>query len=217
MLSSKKITWVWASTFTLLKENNINIKAINLLRIFFIIYSLKLKSIGLDLFSTGTGLLIFYLENTKYSEIQDVKRINQFGRRIFPPFLNKETGADGTKYAELADYIAITGLNGSTSSFFEDFTGYTTGDSWKPNKLILSLISDLDPNITIKPVIDDRMFTMCWYLNNDLENKIKPDNGNKFITSDPWHEYLFVDSKESTCQNMEMQESLLKEHTYKRW
>lgn len=181
------------------------------------IYSLKCKSIGLDLFSTGTGLLIFYLENTKYPEIQDVKRINQFGRRIFPPFLNNETGADGTKGSELADYIAITGLNGSSSSFFEDFTGYSTGDSWKPAKLIHSLINELDPNITIEPVVDDRMFTMCWYLNNELEKEIKLDPGNKFTTSDSWHKYLFVDSGDSTCQNVDMQESLLKEHTYKRW
>jgi hypothetical protein len=85
------------------------------------IYRLKLKSIGLDLFSTGTGVLIFYLENHQYAEIRDVMRINQYGRRIFPPFLAKDNGIEGTKGSELADFICIHGLHGEPHRYYEDF------------------------------------------------------------------------------------------------
>ncbi|MCK9617159.1 MAG: hypothetical protein M0R21_04925, partial [Lentimicrobiaceae bacterium] len=49
------------------------------------IYHLKLKSIVLNLYSTGTGILIFYLENHQYPDFDDILRINQYGRRVFPP------------------------------------------------------------------------------------------------------------------------------------
>ena len=60
-------------------------------------YRLNLKSIGLNLYSTGTGSLVFYLENHDYPEFDDILRINQYGRRIFPPFLGFPDGIIKTK------------------------------------------------------------------------------------------------------------------------
>lgn len=181
-------------------------------------YELKLKSVGLDLFSTGTGVLIFYIENEKYSDIFDIKRINQFGRRVFPPFLGKQKGIEDTKEAELADYIKITGLIGDPARYSENFNTYTPADSWQPARFIHSLIEDLDPQLIIEPVVDDRMFTMCWTFSNDLGNKISADKSfEEFVKGNLWHEYLFVDSGGSTCQNDSMQSRILKKHTYERW
>lgn len=182
------------------------------------IYRLKLKSIGLDLFSTGTGVLIFYLENHQYAEIRDVMRINQYGRRIFPPFLAKDNGVEGTKGSELADYICIHGLHGEPHRYYEDFSSYTATKPWTEARFITSLIHDFCTDIVPKPVIDDRMFTMCWYLNNELSGKIKENESYcKFVIGDEWHEILFIDSNRSTCQNKWMQKELLKKHTYPRW
>ena len=87
-------------------------------------YKLTLKSIGLNMYSTGTGSLVFYLENYDYPEWNDVLRINQFGRRTFPPFLGEQTGLSETKKSELPHSIALLGLNGSEYRYFEDFEDY---------------------------------------------------------------------------------------------
>ncbi|MCX6272659.1 MAG: hypothetical protein NTU44_15855 [Bacteroidetes bacterium] len=181
-------------------------------------YVLKIKSIGIDLFSTGTGILIFYLENYQYPNLDDVKRINQFGRRIFPPYMVTGEGVSGTKRGELADYIKITGLFGEPSSYFEDFSHFKTTDNWKPARFIDSLIKDLDDTIEPEPVVDDRMFTMCWFFSDKMAGKIKDETQYPdFVSSNNWHEYLFVDSSDSSCQNKQMQQKLLEEHTYARW
>lgn len=182
------------------------------------LYELKIKSIGIDLFSTGTGILIFYLENHKYKDIIDVKRINQFGRRVFPPYMAAKDGVVGTKQSELADFISIKGLSRGPAPYFEDFTHFKTTDYWKPARFIESLIKDLDQNILVEPVVDDRMFTMCWFFNNKTCETIKNDESYKaFVSSNDWHEYLYIDSNGSTCQNQLMQKTLLEEHTYSRW
>ncbi|MCX6305384.1 MAG: hypothetical protein NT040_10470 [Bacteroidetes bacterium] len=182
------------------------------------IYNLKIKSIGIDLFSTGTGILIFYLENHLYNNIVDVKRINQFGRRVFPPYMVDGTGVAGTKTGELADYIAIDGLSGEPSRYFEDFNQFTALDIYKPARFIKSLIEDLDKTILPEPVVDDRMFTMCWFFDNETSELIKSDTSyEEYAISNDWHEYLYIDSNGSTCQNKKMQKKLLEDHTYARW
>jgi len=179
-------------------------------------YKLKIKSIGLDVFSTGTGVLIFYLENETYKDLCDVKRINQFGRRIFPPFLDKETFVDGTKGSELADFISIHGLMGEDFRYSEDFTRFK--EPWGTARFIESLVDDFSCNIKIEPVVDDRMFTMCWFFNKELGTEIsKTKQYLKFVRSNQWHEYLYVDTGDSTCRNDQMQKELLKCHTYERW
>ncbi len=181
-------------------------------------YRLKLKSIGLDLFSTGTGVLIFYIENQHYAEMRDVMRINQYGRRIFPPFLTKDKGAEGTKYLELADYICINGLTGEPHRYYEDFLSYTADKPWTEARFITSLIDDFCTDIDPEPVIDDRMFTMCWYLNAEKGVEISDSKRYyKMMRSNDWHEFLFIDSNGSTCQNDRLQKELLEKHTYPRW
>lgn len=182
------------------------------------VYKLHLKSIGLDIFSTGTGVLIFYLENHDYPDFEDVRRINQYGRRIFPPFLGKQNHVEATKYAELADYISITGLMGEAHRYHEDFTRFKAIEPWGTARFIYSLISDFCDDIKFEPVVDDRMFTMCWYFNKVLSNEISDTKQYyKFVRSDRWHQYLYVDSGDSTCQNDRMQKKLLEDNTYSRW
>ncbi len=182
-------------------------------------YRLKLNSIGLDVFSTGTGILMFYLENSEYSKIEDVRRINQYGRRVFPPFIGADNYEETTKGAELADYICIKGLNGGESRYFEDFSQVSKSmQPWGTAKFIKSLLDDFNPKLEIEPVVDDRMFTMCWYFDNNHGNRIS-DNKEfyKFLRSDAWHQYLYIDSSYSTCQNDRMQKELLEKNTYTRW
>ncbi|HPF52158.1 MAG TPA: CorA family divalent cation transporter [Draconibacterium sp.] len=179
-------------------------------------YRLNLKSIGLNLYSTGTGSLVFYLENNDYPDFEDVLRINQFGRRILPPFLDKTTGVLGTKYLELANHIAISGLDGDESRYFEDFADYTDKTDWKPARFIKSLMDDFDGNLEIKPVTDDRMYVLCRYENDMLGEQVK----GKWLEGfkNDWYRFLFIDGgKSPMCQNRKMKDLLIKDHTYTRW
>ncbi len=180
-------------------------------------YSLKVRSIGLNLYETGVGVLMFYLENHQYSELNDILRINQFGRRIYPPFISVEYGISGTKQAELANSIGIEGLNGNPIHYFEDFEAYSPDSLWKPARFIGSLINDFSDDLNIEPVIDDRMFVVCWFGNDELSNRIKTDYQQFIYEQELWYQFLFVDGGYTTCQNDDLRKSLIKKHTYERW
>ncbi len=181
-------------------------------------YRLKLVSIGLNLYSTGTGSLVFYLENHDYPDFEDILRINQYGRRILPPFLGFPNGVIASKKEELANHIAITGLKGSEHRYFEDFSNCTEKTDWKAARFIDSLIKDFNENLDVSPVTDDRMHVLCWYGNYKMSETIKEKWLNTERFKNNWYRFLFVDSGEDPmCQNKKMLNRLVNDHTYFRW
>jgi hypothetical protein len=181
-------------------------------------YTLKVDAINLNLYATGVGMLTFFLKNDRENQKdpKDILSINQYGRRIFPPFIG-----DVENRYEIAESISIEGLNGDVSLFHENFSDYTNKDPWKLACFIRNLISDLSNELKITPVIDDRMFVNCWYANDDITDKFKYANKKGLNTffkyNDFWYKYVFVDVNTDTCQNDEMKEKLLSDQTYKRW
>jgi len=183
-------------------------------------YSLKVDAINLNLYATGVGMLSFFLKNEEQDQgnSRDILSINQYGRRLFPPYI-----ADLESRVEIAQFIAIEGLNGNSSRFYEDFSGYTPDKSWQPACFVENLISDLCDNLIISPVIDDRMFVNCWYGNNELSQKVNTLNINKdqrldFSGDDDfWYKYVYIDVNSITCQDREMRKKLICLQTYKRW
>ena len=185
-------------------------------------YQLKVEAINLNLYVTGVGTLIFYLANHLKNqwEPDDILKINQYGRRIFPPFY-----ADIEGRSETANYIQIKGLNGDPTLYKEDFSSYEIHpETWKPACFIKNLILDLSEDIEITPAIDDRMFVNCWYGNNSLANFFKNDDEtlehfflDKKETNDFWYKYIYVDVSSPSCTNEDMRKSLLKSQTNKRW
>ncbi len=176
-------------------------------------YRLKIDDIALNFYSTGVGTLIFYLrnENENQKELSDIKLINQFGRRIMPPFIE-----DVDKRFETAERVYIDGLWGG-SPYDEDFNDYSRHlESWKPASYILQLIKDFSEDIQIKPVIDDRMIVNCWYANDQLSTRIKTDYEN-FLNSDDWYSFAFIDSTDPTCQNEEFRKRIIEKATNPRW
>lgn len=185
------------------------------------LYELKVDAINLNLYSTGVGFLSFYLKNESelQSKPEDILFINQYGRRIMPPFYK-----DIELRSEIAQYISIIGLNGGELKYKEDFNNYSPADSWKPALFIRSLITDLTTNVCIEPIVDDRMFIASWCKSDELAASFSVDTAhlNKFLgkdekSNDFWYRYLFVDGSDLTCQNDEMQKRLLEKHTYTRW
>lgn len=174
-------------------------------------YELKLKHINLNFYRTGVGMLSFYLENDVYAAFDDILAINQYGRRIFPPFWD-DIHNEGR--AQLADEIEITGLrDGGMVS--ETFRNYTPRDTWKPASFIEDLIHDFHSDIHIEPVVDDRMFVSCWYQNGLLANKLA--GGADYRESAEWFRYVFVDGSDPSCQDAGMMKDLLDQSTNPRW
>lgn len=64
-------------------------------------YSLKVDAININLYKTGVGLMSFYLRNDDESQCdtRDILNINQYGRRILPPFWS-EVNAEKTTGTE---------------------------------------------------------------------------------------------------------------------
>ena len=174
------------------------------------LYELKVDAINLNLYSTGVGVLTFYLYNEKYPDPADVLKINQVGRRVFPPYINSVKDR-----IEIAKSIEIKGLHSCETGYREDFSRYTNKTKCnKPASFIENMILEAATNIQLKPVIDDRMFVQCWYKNDEWTNEF---NGKEGYPSH-WYEFVFVDNLGNpTCQNKDMKKSLLKEATYERW
>ena len=181
-------------------------------------YSLNVDAININLYKTGVGMMSFYLRNDDESQCdtRDILNINQYGRRILPP-LWSEVNAE--KRQELSEYLEISGLDTEISK--EDFKSYTVDEPWTATSMLDSLLKDLTDNLTLTPVIDDRMFVMSLYKNDDM-SRLSLSAADAYCNpsspfSEFWYKYLFVDTGWPTCQNDEMMRDLLRSHTYLRW
>lgn len=181
-------------------------------------YSLKVDAININLYKTGVGLMSFYLRNDDESQCdtRDILNINQYGRRILPPFWSE---VNAEKRQELSEYLEISGLDTEISK--EDFKSYTVDEPWTATSMLDSLLKDLTDNLTLTPVIDDRMFVLSLYKNDDM-SRLSLSAADAYCNpsspfSEFWYKYLFVDTGWPTCQNDEMMRDLLRSHTYLRW
>lgn len=176
-------------------------------------YELKVNSINLNLYSTGVGVLIFYLYNEKYPEPEDVLKINQIGRRVFPPYIKSVEDR-----RIIAKSIEIKGLHGCETDYREDFSSYTNQTkSNTPASFIVNMINEAATNIELQPVVDDRMFVQCWYKNDEWTYDYIHDY-EAFLSNSHWYEFVFMDDfDDATCNNATMKNKLLKEATYERW
>ena len=173
-------------------------------------YILDVQSMNLNIYASGVGVLSIYLYNNRYPDMQDVLAINQYGRRVFPAFIG-----DVNKRIELAHSIGFEGLNGV---YFEDFNQYTnTAKSNTPASFITKMVHEVAENIELQPVIDDRMFVLCWCKNEELTKKFETDYKNFIENNEEWYKFVYVDGSSTSCQNDGMRQELIKKATYERW
>jgi len=196
-------------------------------------YTLKVVDIELRLFETGIGILSITLHNTKHDQIEDILKINDFGRRVYPQFLP----IYGTKYSFLPDNIHFISNKINSEESFEfqkdEFIVkepmVSNGYKIKMADYILQLLGKkFTDNYHFSSLIDDRMYTLCWYGSNYWSQeitKVYKESSNletikedtKTDALDKWYQYLFIDGKSVMCPNSKMKEELLKKHTYLRW
>jgi len=219
------------------------------------VFRLQIDSILLNIYGTGTGVLSFHLRNSEHPHPNDILRINQFGRRLFPPFfgLNNQavisqespemgprTALNQVKDSELPESIFLSyGHNGPLSHLFEDFSSYLDPESFKHGPFRLpAFITGLFPKnflfchekevkearaykVYIRPTLDDRMFTLCWYDHPELSRQQTAFDEQKgdyaYEHNEWWYKYLFLDVGFPTNQHRTLRQQQLKEHTYGRW
>ena len=213
------------------------------------IFDLTINNISLFLFRTNVGVLSIELLNYKqkdgfipnsdlnqsdnwYEEFKDILLINDFGRRIYPQFIGKVNGNNNddndcskgtgvTKNTFLADKIEFylgTGAQEVEEFKTEDYLNEKIKSGMRFPKYFNLLLGDLKDKIV--PLIDDRMYTVCWYGNNVLSKDLTqktPEEEYKFLTSEDWYKYVYIDGKDIGVANKKMMKALNRVATYDRW
>lgn len=215
-------------------------------------YRLNIQSIVLTWHDIGTGFLAYYLENDQTGEPLDILRINDLGRRLYPQFLGyvdpepetppateqkKPAATDAPKGSFLADTIRLTGLGKKIEENFSYFDNQESlnGDPTHLPAHFTLLLDNRFATVTrataqqkghdwvyIRPLIDDRMFVLSYFLHSGKMDKARDLNKKKeqyaYVDDPFWYAYLFVDTSENiTCKSLPMQRRLAARHTYDRW
>lgn len=186
-------------------------------------YRLVLNDIKLKLFNTDIAMMIFECENHDYENIEDIKLINEYVRRICAPNLSVASNP-------CAYYWEISfNENGQVVKLFDDcyqelfcedennrFQNFSTTKIFDPIKDLLiypkgseegfilsSSISKLNDNnkhlFLIEPVIDDRMFVCSFIINDDIMKA----STTKYVEIDG----KYIDEKEA--MNLEKEEKTI--------
>lgn len=190
----------------------------------FDIYKLKIEKINLFVYSSGVSILCFFLENEDRDALpEDILRINEYGRRIYPQFLKGKPLSNGAKEVFLSSEIRLDSLGISEKFEYFDNVDNINKNPLKISNHILSLLGEKfctlhnglskTNNVFIAPILDDRMFVISWYNNDRFFEELA--KGNK--KDDFWYSYLFVDKKAPSCKNENMLRDQLQKCTYLRW
>lgn len=191
-------------------------------------YRLRISSIEMRLYRMGVGVLVFQMTNEQADQAdpEDILRINQYGRRLFPPFYNIAHPSAGapeyfaedsweqglTDHPELPDSLAL--VQDGREVWQEDYSVYKRQPALNrpPGLLHFLLPVAFREAMRLTPVLDDRMFVVCWYGNDKLAGSVRKN----YPENDWWYRFLFVDIGR-TVQNKAMMASLLEDHSYLRW
>lgn len=201
-------------------------------------FTLNVRRIALHVYNTGVAILTFNLENEKHNKPTDILAINEYGRRIYPQFLDKkEPFLNPVKSAFLANRITLNLAKQGT--FTDDFSDYEKlkdrevhhfdlGEykrSWviqvpkyirslfNPNTFCFIQKEESPEKIRFNLLTDDRMFFTCWY-GNDMYASILKE---KWEENDFWYSYIFGDKSSPSIANKAMQRTQIEQHTYTRW
>lgn len=179
------------------------------------IFCLDIFSIRIHFFKNNIGIVEIGLHNKIYDDPNDILLINDFGRRIYPQFIG-EQGAKNTKDIFLAEEISIQ--ISDILEIKEDFSTEKFINVDFKNKLYIvdflnNLISDFNTRFNIKPILDDRLFVICWYGSNQKSTELKYD----YKTNIWWYRFIFIDGKYPGIANKSMMEKLISNSTYARF
>lgn len=201
-------------------------------------YRLQIDDIILCFYNTGVGYIAFSLYNKQLdqSHPEDILTINNLGRKLYPPFFASDNELIGQQaffevkswkeqlnttkeIGQLAKSIRLK-VNNETIVDEDYSRWHINQDINKEPDFIEKLLatSSLKDILKIKPVLDDRMFTVCWYGNHEIVNQMKrSENDQTYLENEWWYRYVFVDGSTIGCSNPLMRKNLIEQATNPRW
>lgn len=202
-----------------------------------LMYRLPVASVELHVYRHGVGILLLHVVNERYTDIEDIKKINDYGRRVFMPVLPD----DPDKFMLCGDKLGIIG------SDFQCVTNFlalakeclekppvSAEGLWKPAGFLYDILNcrlgagrsekrkDIADILDIRPTSDDRMFLMClirddalswrigqrkWQFSEELDKELQ----------ELLYSIIFADPDSATCQDSGMRAALLEKAIYPRW
>lgn len=186
-------------------------------------YELPIYSYELHLYHFGVGILFIHLKNDKYKAMDDIRKINDYGRRISIPIL--PDSPDG--FILCADKL---GIRSKTEEYITDFRSAVKIWSEKkestekdvieclmqPTEFLFQLVGCTKKQI--ETTSDDRMFTFCLLRDNCLSNEVKNNYSEETKSlTEQLYQIIYVDPDDVTCQNEEMRKRILQNAVYERW
>lgn len=213
------------------------------------VYTLITNAIRLRIYNTGVALFVLECENRKGEEyshqnnMDAVKNINDYGRRISMPFLPNKNGKYHTICAEkltlsiegigafVSDYMGFAKSINSTEDilrkvslthmcdFIKEILAYGSDCAFTSNPLNAK---EDKGAFYIYPAIDDRMFVACAVADGNYAkhyvDEYRKGEAPDTVASEDLYELVFVDPAHGcSCQDPEMRKELLQEHIYRRW
>ncbi len=158
-------------------------------------YKLRINGLRLKLYASGIGLLVYELENTEYHCMDAVKLINEYGRRIYCPYIDD---VKNLKSSLTADSIHLEGAAFSLGSSEDEWriTADANDEEKMPQaklaKVVTMLLTNGSISVTniesetcndrlyIEPIIDDRMFVACIVQDKPFIDRMKEWNGSEY-------------------------------------
>lgn len=174
-------------------------------------YELKLESVKVKFFDTSVGTISFIVNNYKYPKIEDVLLINNQGRKIYPAY-------EGEKCSIIT--ISEEKVGNISCCISKADIKYINEIEHINNELI-GYFLNLEK---IEPILDDRMYTISHYLDENLSKNYvgkccnNAELNPKQSQEKYWYQYIFVDEPGfKMCQDEKMENELLEKATYTRW
>lgn len=200
---------------------------------------LAVNEIRVKLFDTGVGMLVFELENYESADENSVTKINEYGRRVFRPFVTPEGEcslcADEVHLAygeqKIVDGCVSGAQVGNTDEILLSpiISYWLTGEK----KVVTTATKAKEGEFYIEPIIDDRMFVACVYNSPEFASEICQwdfeQNQYRYISDATaeelspnniarrFYEMVFIDADGLTCQNRTKLAEMNQEHSYARW
>lgn len=186
-------------------------------------YELPIYAYELHLYHFGIGILFIHIKNEKYKDVDDIRKINDYGRRISIPFLPDSPG----RFILCAEKI---GIRSKTEEYITDFRSAVKTWSEKkeavdqevinclmqPTEFLFQLVGCTKKQI--ETTSDDRMFTFCLLRDNSLSKEIEQhysEETDELIKK--LYQIIHADPDDVTCQNREMRKRILQNAVYERW
>lgn len=190
-------------------------------------YELSIVGLELHLYHFGAGVLFIQTVNERYTSIDDIRKINDYGRRICLPYL--PSTADG--FILCAEQLGIRNMLEDDSEKYMTYfrkaikkwhesPDMVEADVEKclthPADFLFRLLGCTDAQVEMTS--DDRMFLVCLLRDTSLSKQIEKEyvQGNAELDT-LLYQLIYVDSGAASCQNAKMREKLFEKSVYDRW